>query len=116
MGLLFLGSRVHCFTYFFWLFWKIHIGTENHSGYDFPWSPIRVFPFVCGASFHDHHHSVNVGNYGLSTYTWDLMFETGQPYLDDFLERKVNMGDGKKIENKKIENKTPVEAEKVKAN
>lgn len=115
MGLLFLGSRVHCFTYFFWLFWKIHIGTENHSGYDFPWSPIRVFPFVCGASFHDHHHSVNIGNYGLSTYTWDLMFETGQPYLDDFLERKVDMGDGKTIENKPAaaEN-TPTE--KVKAN
>ena len=43
------------------------------------------------------------------------MFETGQPYLDDFLERKVDMGDGKTIENKPAaaEN-TPTE--KVKAN
>ena len=28
-----LGSRAHCFMFFFWQVWKIFISTEGHSGY-----------------------------------------------------------------------------------
>jgi sterol desaturase/sphingolipid hydroxylase (fatty acid hydroxylase superfamily) len=87
MGFILLGSRVHCFTFFFWIWIKVNIGSENHSGYDFPWSPIRVLPFVFGSNYHDHHHSDNVGNMGGSCYLWDLMLDTNVPYVDKYLKQ-----------------------------
>lgn len=62
------------------------MGTEAHSGYEFPWSPMRVLPFVGGPSFHDHHHSNNVGNYAGSCYLWDLMLGTSDHYWKQILE------------------------------
>lgn len=66
-----LGSRVHCFMFFFWQVWKIYTSTESHSGYYFPWSPSRVLFCVSDSSFHDFHHSKNVGNFGGIIYLWD---------------------------------------------
>lgn len=82
-----LGSRVHCFTFFYWMCWKVLISSETHSGYDFEWTALRVVPLVAEASYHDHHHSHNVGNFGGNFYIWDLLFDTSGPYMDDFLKK-----------------------------
>ena len=83
---LIMGDRIHCFTYFFWIAWKVLNSSEGHAGYEFPWSPMRVFPFVSGASFHDHHHSTNIGNYGSACYLWDMTMGTGDLYFDQFIK------------------------------
>jgi methylsterol monooxygenase/4-alpha-methyl-delta7-sterol-4alpha-methyl oxidase len=59
--------------------------TEGHSGYEIPWTPFRVIPLISGPSFHDHHHSSNVGNYAGSCYFWDLMLDTSLPYFNEYL-------------------------------
>jgi sterol desaturase/sphingolipid hydroxylase (fatty acid hydroxylase superfamily) len=86
MGFVILGSNAHCFTFFYWICWKVLISTEGHAGYEFPWTPMRVIPLVAGPSYHDHHHSHNVGNYAGSCYFWDLVLDTNVPYMDDFLK------------------------------
>jgi sterol desaturase/sphingolipid hydroxylase (fatty acid hydroxylase superfamily) len=45
-----------------------------------------VIPFVSGPSYHDHHHSNNVGNFSGSCYLWDVLLDTNQEYMDDFLK------------------------------
>lgn len=86
LGVIIVGSRLHCFTMFFWIGWKVLISTEGHSGYEFPWMPMRIVPLVIGPSYHDHHHSHNVGNYAGSCYFWDLMLDTNTVYMDEFLK------------------------------
>lgn len=56
---------------------------ENHSGYEFEWSPFRIFPFIANTSHHDNHHSMNVGNFGGSCYFWDFVFDTYVQYTPD---------------------------------
>jgi len=43
---------------------------------------------VAGPSYHDHHHSKNVGNYAGSCYFWDIMLETGETYFDEMLAKQ----------------------------
>ena len=62
--------------------------SEGHAGYEFPWSPVRVMPFIAGPSFHDHHHSTNSGNFAGSVYILDVLFGTSDLYFDDFLKIK----------------------------
>ena len=88
MGFIVLGGKAHVFTFFFWIWWKVMISTEGHSGYEFPWSPMRVLPLVSGPSFHDHHHSHNVGNFSGSCYFWDLIFGTSAHYWQEELKHE----------------------------
>ena len=39
-----------------------------------------------GPSYHDHHHSHNVGNYSGSCYLWDLILGTGDHFFKQFLK------------------------------
>ena len=81
-----LGGRVHCFTFFFWVCFKMLTTSEGHSGYELPWSPMRIAPFISGPSYHDHHHSHNIGNYAGSCYLWDLALDSNTHYMDNFLK------------------------------
>ena len=83
-----LGSQVHVFTYLFWIGWKMVIGVESHSGYEFPFSPFRVLPLFSGPNFHDYHHSHNVGTFASTCYFWDLMMGSSPDYFKYFLNRK----------------------------
>lgn len=74
-----LGSSLHCFTFLLWSVYKVSFSLENHSGYEFQWSPFRILPFIANSSFHDRHHSHNSGDYGSSCYLWDLLFKTLSP-------------------------------------
>lgn len=84
ISIIVIGNQLHCFVFFYWLFWKILIGCEGHSGYHFAWSPIRVFPLIADASHHYHHHSHNLGNFGASSYVWDVLFDTYVPYTKNY--------------------------------
>jgi len=84
-----LGRRVHCFTYFFWIAYKVMLGNEGHAGYEIPWTPLRILPLVSGPSFHDHHHSMNVGCYAGSCYLWDVLLGTSEHYFKGFLNEKI---------------------------
>ena len=77
-----LGGRAHCFMFFFWQVWKIFVSTEGHCGYQFPWSPTRIFFFVSGPSFHDFHRSKNIGTYCGSIYLWDYFNNTSDDYFN----------------------------------
>ena len=83
-----LGGEVHCFILFFWICWNMITSTESHCGYEFPFSPFRVMPLISGASFHDFHHSKNVGNFASNCYFWDLLMGTSSEYFNEFLGRK----------------------------
>lgn len=85
-GFVILGSRAHCFTYFCWISWKTLMITEGHAGYEFKWSPLRVMPLIAEPSYHDYHHSHNVGNYAASCYLWDVLCDTNVHYINDFLK------------------------------
>lgn len=66
----------HLLTLYTYLALRCVQTVECHSGYDFPWSLNRWFPFYGGAHFHDHHHRIHSGNYS-STFTWvDALFGT----------------------------------------
>ena len=83
-----LGDQLHCFTFFYWIILKALVSSEGHSGYEFPWSPFRVLPLIMGSSFHDYHHSSNIGTYGASCYFWDLMTGTSDQFFKQFLARQ----------------------------
>ena len=64
IGPLILGPRMHILTVFAWYALRVGETLDGHCGYDFSFSPYRLIPFSGSASYHDYHHSQNVGNYG----------------------------------------------------
>ena len=70
----------HCYTFFIWYIWRIGETIDGHSGYEFPWVPYRLLPFSGSATFHDYHHSRNVGNYSSFFTYWDQIMGTNQTY------------------------------------
>ena len=85
-----LGSRLHISTYIFWITIRTIEGADGHSGYEFPWSPFRLLPFSASASYHDFHHSHNVGNYSSLFTIWDSVFGDNTAYLE--YQKKRNFG------------------------
>jgi len=56
--------------------WMVAATIDAHSGYEFPWNPYRCLPMASSATYHDFHHSKNVGNFsGAFTYL-DYIFGT----------------------------------------
>jgi len=61
---------------------------DAHSGYSFPWSVWNLFPWLNGGpNFHDFHHSVNIGNFGMLRF-WDWALGTDIKYRT-FMEKKT---------------------------
>ena len=56
--------------------------TDGHGGYEIPWSPFRLLPLSGSATFHDYHHSHNLGNYGGLFSFWDTVCGTNKKYLE----------------------------------
>jgi sterol desaturase/sphingolipid hydroxylase (fatty acid hydroxylase superfamily) len=77
-----LGDRIHAFTLFYYMVHKTFSSGENHCGYQIPWSPFRVLPLLSEVSYHDDHHSINIGNYAGTCYIWDVLFNTTGPTYD----------------------------------
>ncbi|MCK6544998.1 sterol desaturase family protein [Myxococcota bacterium] len=53
----------HVYTLWVWIALRQWEAAEGHSGYDFPWSPTKLFPGSDGARHHDAHHEAVTGNY-----------------------------------------------------
>ncbi len=81
VGPLILGPHMHLLTVFAWYALRIGESLDGHCGYDFSFSPYRLIPFSGSASYHDYHHSQNVGNYGSFFQIWDTIFGTNRDYF-----------------------------------
>ena len=73
---------MHRVTFLGWLLFRQYETHESHSGYDFPWSPLAVFPFSSEPGYHNYHHLKNAGNYGTFFTFWDTLFNTNQSYKE----------------------------------
>lgn len=82
LGPTLLGSRMHFGTYLAWIVVRAGEGVDGHCGYEFPWSPFRLMPFSASASYHDFHHSHNVGNYSSLFTIWDSVFGANAAYIE----------------------------------
>jgi len=50
--------QAHITTLWLFIVIRVFVSVEEHSGYDFPWSPCRLLPFGSAtAAGHDFHHS-----------------------------------------------------------
>ena len=66
-----LGVGAHPLVQAAWLTLRLTQTYEVHSGYDFPDSWLcKVGMLSGGCSFHDHHHTANMGNFGAEHMDW----------------------------------------------
>ncbi|KAH6767457.1 sterol-4alpha-methyl oxidase 1-1 [Perilla frutescens var. hirtella] len=91
----FLGPLIvpgHMVTFWLWMIVRQMEAVETHSGYDFPWSPLKLIPFYGGAEFHDYHHFVggkSQSNFA-SVFTYcDYIYGTNKGYRYKKETRKV---------------------------
>ena len=81
-GVMLIGSKCHSVTLVTYHIYRILDGFEIHSGYEFPWSIFNLIPFGTDASYHDYHHSHNVGNFASSLTIWDTVFNSNKAYYE----------------------------------
>jgi len=86
-----LGKRVHFATYLIWISIAQIETADQHSGYEFSWSPFRLIPFCGSATYHNFHHSHNVGNYTSLFTFWDSLCGTNIHYLRFMAKKKQKM-------------------------
>jgi len=67
---------IYCYTYYLWLALRIFQSVDAHCGYEFPWIPFTLFPYVDTASNHSLHHLYSTGNYSSFFDIWDRMCGT----------------------------------------
>eukprot|EP00331_Platyophrya_macrostoma_P013934 CAMPEP_0176428472 /NCGR_PEP_ID=MMETSP0127-20121128/13169_1 /TAXON_ID=938130 /ORGANISM="Platyophrya macrostoma, Strain WH" /LENGTH=362 /DNA_ID=CAMNT_0017810159 /DNA_START=17 /DNA_END=1105 /DNA_ORIENTATION=+ len=75
-----LGKQMHMVTYWMWIIMRVGESVDGHCGYDFSWSPFRLLPLSGSSTYHDFHHSANVGNYCSLFTFWDTVFNTNRDY------------------------------------
>lgn len=97
-GILILGQSCHFITFAIWLNISVAQTLEGHSGYEFP-LPVCILlghwfklnPFLSPkASYHDFHHSRNVGNYSGFYTIWDTVFNCNGDYYAWLTEEEAN--------------------------
>lgn len=79
-GMIVLHGKLHIVTLNAFVVFRLIETNEGHSGYDFPWSPYKVFPFSTDSSYHNYHHLKNMGNYGSFFKIWDSIFQTNKDF------------------------------------
>lgn len=79
-GMMVLHGYLHIVTLNGFIVFRLIETNEGHCGYDFPWSPYKVFPFSTDSSYHNYHHLKNMGNYGSFFNIWDTIFRTNQDF------------------------------------
>jgi len=67
------GMKLHVTTLWVWMVLRWMETIDAHSGFDFPFSPFRLFRV---AEHHDFHHSHNIGCYGSFFGFWDWVCGT----------------------------------------
>ncbi|XP_034094917.1 cholesterol 25-hydroxylase-like protein 2 [Gymnodraco acuticeps] len=73
--------QCHCLTTWGFMVLNIYISTEDHCGYDFPWSMNNVVPFGLwgGAPKHDAHHRRPNTHFAPFFSHWDWLGGTDTP-------------------------------------
>mmetsp|Transcript_6506 Transcript_6506/g.9879 ORF Transcript_6506/g.9879 Transcript_6506/m.9879 type:complete len:135 (+) Transcript_6506:180-584(+) len=74
--MLILNDKMHIWTFYLYVLFQVWEVSDAHCGYEFPWSPGRLLPFMSSAEVHDYHHEVNIGNYGSWFRFWDTICGT----------------------------------------
>ena len=75
-----LGPHMHIYSLWVWTVVRVTESNEAHCGYELPFSPYRLIPFSAPASYHDYHHSHNIGNYSTQLVFWDVVFGDNKAY------------------------------------
>lgn len=63
------------------LIWVLYSNYDDHTGYSFPWSPVRWFPLAGLTDHHEFHHSHNIGCFASKLCLFDKLFGTEVRYL-----------------------------------
>jgi sterol desaturase/sphingolipid hydroxylase (fatty acid hydroxylase superfamily) len=74
VGGMILGYNMHFTTFLLWSLVRLGETLDGHCGYEFSWSPYRLIPFSTSASYHNFHHSHNIGNFSSFFSLWDTIF------------------------------------------
>ena len=102
---LMLGVGAHPLLQSVWLILRLTQTYEVHSGYAFDDTWIgRLGITANGMAFHDHHHTVNMGNFGAEHMDW--LFGTMDYYVRDgeekgYFEKRLQAAagaNGKKVD------------------
>mmetsp|Transcript_58571 Transcript_58571/g.104156 ORF Transcript_58571/g.104156 Transcript_58571/m.104156 type:complete len:741 (-) Transcript_58571:88-2310(-) len=59
-----------------WLYGRLLVSYDSHSGYDLPNNLLHLIPWYNGAREHDWHHQFFDGNYAPTFVWWDRFFGT----------------------------------------
>lgn len=59
-----------------WLYGRLVVSYDSHSGYDLPNNLLHLIPWYNGAREHDWHHQFFDGNYAPTFVWWDRFFGT----------------------------------------
>ena len=87
LGSALLMGRTHLLAMLVFLTFRLVESCEAHSGYDFPFSLTKYLPFSCSPSYHNHHHLVNIGNYGSFFIIWDTIFGTNSHFFEEIQDK-----------------------------
>ena len=87
--------RAHLFTGVLFVALRVFVSAEEHCGYEFPWSPVRLLPFQACVSGHDYHHSHNTGVYASQFVWWDRALGTDRAFLQ---WRKARLDAGEQLQ------------------
>jgi sterol desaturase/sphingolipid hydroxylase (fatty acid hydroxylase superfamily) len=79
-GAILLGPKMHIVSLVTFIMFRNIETHETHSGYEFPWSAFKIFPFSTDSAYHNYHHLKNIGNYSSFMIVWDTVFRTNQHY------------------------------------
>ena len=72
--------RSHSVSQFLYILWGLWVNLDDHSGYAFPWSPVRWFPGSALTDEHEFHHAANTGCYGSKLSLFNTLFGGYEEY------------------------------------
>jgi sterol desaturase/sphingolipid hydroxylase (fatty acid hydroxylase superfamily) len=75
-----LGPRMHFYTFILWISFRITATVYGHSGYEFPWIPFGLMPLEATSTYHDFHHTNNIGNYSGKFIIWDTLLGSNHTF------------------------------------
>lgn len=83
-----LQKKMHIVCMLIWTLLRVTESCYAHCGYEIPWTPYRLFPFMVASRYHDFHHSHNLGNYASRFIFWDLVFGDNIHYYQFLKDQK----------------------------
>mmetsp|Transcript_30132 Transcript_30132/g.54591 ORF Transcript_30132/g.54591 Transcript_30132/m.54591 type:complete len:391 (-) Transcript_30132:270-1442(-) len=104
----------HLVTMWAWLYVRLLVTYDSHSGYDLPLSLFHLMPFYNGAREHDWHHQYFNGNYAPTFTYWDEFFNTNAQFKVHEQKRLAREG-ARNLAREEAEAKCPAEVAQAEA-